>query len=124
MRNDPLPLQDPGGLGIFLVMARALAPAPFQPDFRVRWERRDPSPSVARTSRAPSPRETPPESRSETKTAATGSPRRLTLMERLDRWFWAQQQRDIEAYLARSADIHDLEQRMRNLERSSWHRYN
>jgi hypothetical protein len=45
-------------------------------------------------------------------------------MERLDRWFWAQQQRDIEAYLARSADIHDLEQRMRNVERGEWHRYN
>jgi hypothetical protein len=44
-------------------------------------------------------------------------------MERLERWFWAQQQRDIEAYLARSADIHDLEERMRNLERGRWHRH-
>ena len=41
----------------------------------------------------------------------------------LERWFWSQQQRDIEAYLARSADIHDLEERMRNLERGRWHRY-
>lgn len=109
MRNDRFPLQDPGGLGIFLVMARALAPASFQPDFRTRWERRDPSPAA---------------SSSVAKTSPLASPRKLTLMERLDRWFWAQQQRDIEAYLARSADIHDLEERMRNLERGSWHRYN
>ena len=57
---------------------------------------------------------------------ASGSPapRKIGFLERLDRWFWAQQQRDVETYLARSADIHDLEQRMRNLERSAWHRYN
>ena len=128
MRNHSLPL-DPGGLGIFLLMAGALAPAPFETDFRARRDRRDTVvaglPSVAKTSTAPRPVETPPKNRGETSTnGATASPRKLTLFERLDRWFWAQQQRDIEAYLARSADIHDLEERMRNLERGSWHRYN
>jgi len=117
MRNESLPLQDPGGHGIFLLMARALAPAPFQPDFRARWDCRD----------AP-PRSSPPVDRGRGDESAAAparpAPRKLRFLERLDRWFWAQQQRDLEAYLARSADIHDLEQRMRNLERSSWHRYN
>jgi hypothetical protein len=111
-------MQDPGGLGIFLVMARALAPAPFQPDFRARWDRRDTvaprSSSAQSQGRANEPAAAP------TKPA----PRKIRFLERLDRWFWAQQQRDLEAYLARSADIHDLEQRMRNLERGAWHRYN
>jgi hypothetical protein len=105
MRNDSFPLHDPAGLGIFLVMARALAPAPFQPDFRARY------PGTAE----------PPRS---TGTTSGALPRKIGLLERLDRWFWAQQQRDVEAYLAQSVDVHDLEQRMRNLERSAWHRYN
>ena len=117
MRNETLPLNDPAGLGIFLVMARALAPAPFQPEFDARWrntERRrsrehDAEPETAKAPDAP---------------VAEMRPRKLGWLERLDRWFWAQQQRDIEAYLARSADIHDLEQRMRNLERGEWQRYN
>ena len=118
MRNESFPLQNPGGLGIFLVMARALAPAPFQPDFRARWEQ-----PVDRTSGSATP--SPAESASEAPSnSSTATPRKIGLWERLDRWFWRQQQRDVEAYLARSVDIHDLEQRMRNLERSTWHRYN
>ena len=118
MRNDALPLQDPGGLGIFLVMARALAPAPFQPDFRARWDRPE----------AVGPQSSPAEDLGRADQAAAAlakpAPRKIRFLERLDRWFWAQQQRDLEAYLGRSADIHDLEQRMRNLERGAWQRYN
>lgn len=119
MRNNSFPLNDPAGLGIFLVMAGALAPAPFQPDFRARWDRP-----------APIAQESPPRAdRVPEATRAASAPhaqpaRKLTFLERLDRWFWAQQQRDLESYLARSVDIHDLEQRMRNVERSAWHRYN
>ena len=32
MRNDPLPLHDPGGLGIFDLMAKGLVPPPFRAD--------------------------------------------------------------------------------------------
>lgn len=39
------------------------------------------------------------------------------LLARLDRWFWQQEQREREAYLAQSSDIYDLERRMRQLER-------
>jgi len=116
MRNQTFPLNDGVGLGIFLVIASALAPAPFQPDFNARW------PDVERPR---SHREGAPDVAKEAATSAGETrPRKRGWLERLDRWFWAQQQRDIEAYLARSEDIHDLEQRMRNLERSQWHRYN
>ena len=118
MRNDSLPMQDPGGLGIFLVMARALAPAPFQPDFRARWGRSD---AVAPRS---SPADEPGRASDPAAAEAKPAPRKVRFLERLDRWFWAQQQRDLEKYLAQSADVHDLEQRMRNIERSAWHRYN
>jgi len=39
------------------------------------------------------------------------------LLDRLDHWFWQQEQREREAYLAQSSDIYDLERRMRQLER-------
>jgi hypothetical protein len=42
---------------------------------------------------------------------------RLSWMERLDRWCWRVEQKRVEDYLAGSADIAELEQRMRNLER-------
>jgi hypothetical protein len=44
--------------------------------------------------------------------------RRHGFLERLDRWFWAQQQRDLEAYLARSTDVYDLEARIHAIERN------
>jgi hypothetical protein len=37
--------------------------------------------------------------------------------DRLDTWFWKQEMKSREAFLARSTDIFDLEQRMRRLER-------
>ena len=49
---------------------------------------------------------------------ATGRdlPRRGWL-ERLDHWFWKQEQRAVEAHLAAATDIYDLEVRIRELER-------
>jgi len=48
--------------------------------------------------------------------ADTVSKRRRWL-DRLDTWFWKQEMKSREAFLARSTDIFDLEQRMRRLER-------
>ena len=47
-----------------------------------------------------------------TKTRSAG------IFERIDRWFWRQQMRDREAYLAGAQDIFELERRSRSLERS------
>ncbi len=54
--------------------------------------------------------------------ARDGAPARTTapsagLFDRLDHWFWRQEQRRREAYLAQANDIYDLERRMRHLER-------
>jgi len=38
------------------------------------------------------------------------------LFERLENWAWDRQQREREAYLAQSADLHDLEYRIRQLD--------
>ena len=38
------------------------------------------------------------------------------LFDRLENWAWDRQQREREAYLARSADLYDLEYRMRRLD--------
>jgi Protein of unknown function (DUF3563) len=40
-------------------------------------------------------------------------------LDRLDTWFWKQDMKRREAFLAQSTDIFDLEQRMRWLERGS-----
>jgi len=40
-----------------------------------------------------------------------------SVLDRLDAWFWKQEMKQREAFLARSVDIFDLEQRMRCLER-------
>jgi hypothetical protein len=117
MRNETFPLGDPAGLGIFLLMAKALAPSPFQPDFDARWRKVERRPSRHEDAERDSGKLTEAP-------IADNRRRKPGWVERLDRWFWAQQQRDIEVYLARSADVHDLEQRMRNLERGEWHRYN
>ena len=45
------------------------------------------------------------------------------IFERIDRWFWRQQMRDREAYLAGAQDIFELEERLRRLERSVGSRY-
>ena len=47
----------------------------------------------------------------------------LGIFERIDRWFWRQQMRDREAYLAGAQDIFELEERLRRLERSVGSRY-
>jgi hypothetical protein len=39
------------------------------------------------------------------------------IAERFDRWSWEQQSREREAYLAQSADLADLENRLRALDR-------
>ncbi|HXX86740.1 MAG TPA: hypothetical protein VEN29_22515 [Casimicrobiaceae bacterium] len=48
--------------------------------------------------------------------------RRRGWLERLDLWLNRSRQRDIESYLAQSHDVFELEQRIRELERSnrSW----
>ena len=38
-------------------------------------------------------------------------------LDRLDTWFWKREMKSREAFLAKSTDIFDLEQRMRRLER-------
>ena len=40
------------------------------------------------------------------------------LFANLDRWLWKQHQRETEAWLAQAADVHDLEARIRHLERN------
>lgn len=42
---------------------------------------------------------------------------RQGLLERLDRWLSQSSQRRLEAYLAKSTDVHDLEARLRAFER-------
>lgn len=42
---------------------------------------------------------------------------RLHALDRLDRWFWRQRQKDRDAYLAGATDIADVERRLRDLER-------
>jgi hypothetical protein len=41
------------------------------------------------------------------------------LLERFNHWLWTLHQRDIEAYLAKATDAHDLEVRIRELERNA-----
>lgn len=54
---------------------------------------------------------------------ANGKPAEPSLIERFDRWLWKQHVRDREAYLADSKDIFELEERIRQLERSVGSRY-
>jgi hypothetical protein len=91
---------DVGGLDIFILMARALTPPGMTPRPGAYWDRYD-APTVP----------------------AKPSPPKLGWMARLERWFWRQRQRDLEAYLAQATDVHDLETRMRTLERDFLHPY-
>ena len=43
------------------------------------------------------------------------------IFEQLGNWLTTLRQRDLEAYLAKATDIHDLEARMRARERSSFY---
>jgi hypothetical protein len=45
-------------------------------------------------------------------------PPRLTLLQRLDRWLWRQEQKGRERYLAQASDRFDLEQRIRHIDRT------
>jgi Protein of unknown function (DUF3563) len=60
----------------------------------------------------PQPREGKPHDASEQPTETKPG-----FFERLDRWFWNQEMKEREAWLAESKDIFELEQRMRMLER-------
>jgi len=100
MYTQRLPIHDPGGLGIFALMAQALiapySPPSFDAGEKTIEDRHEPAPPAA--------------------------PRR-GLFDRIEHWFWAQHQQDLEAYLARASDIHDLERRMRYVERNGVHPY-
>jgi hypothetical protein len=41
----------------------------------------------------------------------------VSWLERVERWFWRQEQKRVEDYLAGSVDVADLETRLRCLER-------
>ena len=45
------------------------------------------------------------------------------LLDRQDRWFWRQEQKSRDAYLAQSHDVFDLERRIAALERGTVSRY-
>jgi hypothetical protein len=50
--------------------------------------------------------------------AATASPEPgRGFLDRLDAWFWEQDQRARESYLGKAKDVYDLEARIRDLER-------
>lgn len=90
MQQARIPTND---LGVFALLASALTMQPMghdMPDRRVRT-----APATDRD-----------------------LPRRGWL-DRLDHWFWKQEQRAIEAHLAAATDIHDLETRIRKLERGA-----
>ena len=95
MQTHRLSMNDPAGSGVFALIATALMPAPPQS--------------------APSQRHAPDRDLS----VKASAPRR-GLLERLDRWFWAQQQREIEAYLAKATDLFDLEARIRAIDRNGF----
>jgi hypothetical protein len=95
MRANQIPLDDLGGLGIFSLMAKALALNPPVPGA---LDRPNASPSRAT------------------------APRR-GLLDRLNHWFWTREQRAVEAYLAQSQDVHELEARIRRLERGAPYPY-
>ena len=45
--------------------------------------------------------------------------RRQSLLDRLDRWFWRQQQKSHESYLAGAQDVFDLERRIDAIDRGA-----
>ncbi len=49
--------------------------------------------------------------------------RRLGWLERLENWHWRARQRGVEAFLAQSQDVFELEARIRDLERGNPSRY-
>ncbi|HSU44585.1 MAG TPA: DUF3563 family protein [Casimicrobiaceae bacterium] len=55
-------------------------------------------------------------------TARAGMPKQ-SLLDRLDAWFWRQEQKAQEDYLAGARDVYDLERRIDALDRGSVTRY-
>ena len=55
--------------------------------------------------------------------ATRADTKRRTLLDRLDRWFWRQQQKEQEAYLAGAQDVFDLERRIDAIDRGTAGRY-
>ena len=89
----------PDHLGIFALMAKALAIRPLGDD------------AFERSNVAPD-------------TTAIESPRpRRGLLERIDHWFWKRGQRALEAHLGKATDVYDLEARIRDLERGVVYRH-
>jgi hypothetical protein len=91
MRMTHRPLGDAAGLGIFSLMARALAPRPRAPEERGHAHA----------------------------ASVEASPARPGILDRLDTWFWRTEQRALEEYLGKAQDIYDLEARIRGLERGA-----
>ena len=89
MRTSQQSIDGRGGLGIFAVMANAIS-------------------NPGRHYEAPAHEDLPIEAQV----------RRSGVMERLDRWFWRQRQRDVEAYLSKASDVFGLEARIRTLGRA------
>jgi len=52
-------------------------------------------------------------------TAATSTARSSGALERLDRWFWRQEQKARDDYLATSVDVFELERRIEALDRGA-----
>lgn len=104
MQPNELSLHDTGNLGIFALMAKALSVPPRQTEALAR-QGANAAPAGAEAAPSASPT------------------RRRGLLERLDHWFWLQQQRQRDAYLAKATDVYDLEARIRALERGVPHPY-
>ena len=94
MRAHRLSMTDLAGLGVFPLIAKALTFPARQSD----------ATGHRHLAAVPALEKTPV--------------RRRGLLERLEYWFWAQQQRDLEAYLAKATDVYDLEARIHAVERN------
>lgn len=51
------------------------------------------------------------------------TPKRLSLLDRLDRWLWTARQRDLEQALTTAVDVRDVEARLNARERLLLQRY-
>lgn len=96
MNANRVPFYD---LGVFALLATALAIKPLGPDALERGY-------LAADAKATD--HTPP---------------RRSFLDRLDQWFWRREQRALEAHLGKAKDVYDLEARIRDLERGVLYRY-
>jgi len=94
MQTNQMSLNRLRGLGIFSLIAEALAlPPPGSDAIEFRSPRTAKCPNQASLSRR-------------------------GVLESIERWFWTGHQRNVEAYLGRATDIYDVEARIRALERT------